>query len=389
MITIPETVESTSPTPREPPPIRVICVSFIPTFSSQPSQRLTFNAMSGSAPPSNVTEEHRAPAGAPLKLHPWSLGYVRLRLSAAVIRTVLGSAMFLAEKIFQGVPKDVEVTKTTLPSREEGRSINVHIYAPKDLDTSKPAAVHLNWHGSGFMIPCLGSDLEFCGKMASQLNMVVLDCDYRKAPEHPWPAAIQDVEDALLWALGQPQRFDLSRVSMGGFSAGANLALCVSTLHGHAVRSVAVFYPPCNFSINRENRKPPLEKHAHAIPLSVAKMFDASYILSTVDVDRKHPLISPIYADPKTFPPVVWLCCARGDTLYHDGKKLMDNLKSAGHSDVEFHDVLGEAHAFDKVNRAGSPTAQKTNDAYKAAYEAIERSWKASSPSSGLTTSRL
>ncbi|CAO1619491.1 unnamed protein product [Parajaminaea phylloscopi] len=316
----------------------------------------------------------KAPHSVPIKLHPWSLAYIRLRLSAMVIRGLLGSGMALEQFLLQSVPKDVQVTKTTIASREQGRSIRVHIYQPKDLDTSKPAAVHLNFHGSGFMIPCLASDREFCGKLASRLNMIVVDCDYRKAPEKPWPAAIQDTEDCLLWALSQPKRFDLSRVTIGGFSAGANLALCTSTLYGKELKGVVTFYPPCDFTVGREFKKAPPEKHSHAIPLAVAKMFDQSYILQT-GVDRGDPRISPAKADPTTFPPLVWLCCGRGDSLYNDGKKLMDSLASAGHSQTTFHEVPGEAHAFDKANRAGTEKAKKTQESYRLAFEAVEKAW--------------
>lgn len=291
-----------------------------------------------------------------------------------LIRTVLGGAITLAEFIFQDVPKDVKITKTTISSREEGRSIRVHIYQPRDLDTSLPAAVHLNFHGSGFMVPCLGSDRKFCSKLASQLNMVVVDCDYRKAPERPWPAAIQDTEDCVLWALSQNQHFDTSRITIGGFSAGANLALCTSTIYGDELKGVIAFYPPCDLTIDQQLKKPPPEKHGHAIPIFMARMFDKAYILS-VGVNRADPLISPIKANPNAFPRLVWLCCARGDTLYNDGKKLTESLRDAGHSQVTFYDVPGEAHAFDKGNRNGTEKAKKTQASYKSAIEAVQKSW--------------
>lgn len=284
--------------------------------------------------------------------------------------------MALADTLFQSVPKEVQVTQISIPTREKGRSLKAFIYEPKGLDKSqgKPA-VHLNFHGSGFMIPCLGSDKEFCGLLASRLNMVVVDCDYRKAPEWPWPAAVQDAEDCIIWALAQSDRFDTGRASIGGFSAGANLALCASTLHGDALRAVISFYPPCDFTVDRAMKDPPPEKHSSAIPVSVARMFDQSYILQT-GIDRKNPLISPVKADPKTFPPFVWLTCARGDTLYRDGKKLADQLTEAGSSQVEFHNVNGEGHAFDKACKAGTEKAGKKDECYRLAINMVERSWK-------------
>ncbi|PWN30751.1 alpha/beta-hydrolase [Jaminaea rosea] len=339
--------------------------------------------------------QRKAPGrdAAPIKHHPMSLQYIRLRLSAALIRGALGLGMFLAQYILQGVPSDVTVTHTTFPSRDKNRKLRVHIYQPKSLTkSSSPPPIHVNFHGSGFMIPSLGSDRQFCGDLASRLGCVVLDCDYRKAPEWPWPAAVQDAEDAILYALSQSGRWDTRRCTVGGFSAGGNLALCASTLHGKDLCGVLAFYPPTNLSVDRELKAPPPEKHSGAIPLGVAKMFDQSYILS-VGVDRTHPLVSPVKADPGSFPPLVWLTCARGDTLYRDGKALIEKLKGTpegqGPSDLYFHDVSGEGHAFDKAARKGTARDAKREESYKLALEAVQRAWKLGPGGRGADAARL
>lgn len=310
--------------------------------------------------------------------HKWSLRYFQIKLVAMLIRGVIGSTLPLAEILYQHVPKDVHVEKTSIPTRQEGRRIKVHIYTPEEQPNNsagpegKPPVL-LNFHGSGFMIPCLSSDREYLAMMAKKLGIVVIDCDYRKAPEWPFPAAVQDAEDALVWASEQGHRWDTSRISLSGFSAGGALALSVAALHGDHVSSVVAFYPPTNFTIARQDKKPPPEKHAHALPPSVTKFFDEAYTLP--GVDRADPLISPLKADPKSFPRHVWLGCATGDTLYNDGKELIDKLKAAGHPNAEFLSIPAEGHGFDKVAKNGTERREKTLQAYNAAFDVVEKSW--------------
>lgn len=142
----------------------------------------------------NLPVTRNAPSSAPLKVHAWSLEYIRCRLMAAFLRGLLGPPLRISGWL-QPMLSDVTCKMITIPSRQQGRSIKIHVYAPKSLPTTGKPAVHLNAHGSGFVLPSLGSDKEFCALLASQNQQVVLDCDYRKAPENPHPAAIQDYED--------------------------------------------------------------------------------------------------------------------------------------------------------------------------------------------------
>ena len=116
-------------------------------------------------------------------------------------------------------------------------------------------------------------------------------------------------------------------------------------------------------------------------------MFDQCYILS-VGVDRTNPLVSPTKADPKSFPPLVWLTCARGDTLYRDGKALIEKLD--GHvPDTYFHDVSGEGHAFDKAVRPGTARDEKRQKCYELALQAVQRAWKLGPGGKNAAASKL
>lgn len=79
----------------------------------------------------------------------------------------------------------------------------------------------------------------------------MLDCDYSKAPEYPFPYAYNEVIDVLSHVLSQPSKFDLDNLTIGGFSAGAGLAACVSAnekLAWKTVKGLVLTYPPGDFS---------------------------------------------------------------------------------------------------------------------------------------------
>ncbi|KAM0197338.1 hypothetical protein ACHAPI_005202 [Fusarium lateritium] len=116
-----------------------------------------------------------------------------------------------------------------IPSRDLGRFIDSWIYYPQNYKEDEKRGLVVNWHGGACMLPNLGMDHEFCEKIANESNVLVLDADYRKAPEYPFPAAVEDVEDTLRWVESQSRLFDTERVALSGFSSGANLALVASS----------------------------------------------------------------------------------------------------------------------------------------------------------------
>jgi acetyl esterase/lipase len=80
------------------------------------------------------------------------------------------------------------------------------------------------------------------------VGCAVLNVDYSKAPERQWPAAINDVDAAIRWARANAKEngWDNERISVGGFSAGGNLALCACLGNeGRDLKAVVAFYPPC------------------------------------------------------------------------------------------------------------------------------------------------
>ncbi|KAF2673596.1 alpha/beta-hydrolase [Microthyrium microscopicum] len=241
-----------------------------------------------------------------------TLQYLRLKVIASVIR-------FFATWSLD-VKADAD-EKIQIPSRNGKRKINVHIY--KSSTERHPSPVLLNWSSSGFVIDMHGSDHEFCRRMAQETDFTVLDASYALAPEYPFPAALEDAEDLILYVLNRPDEYDVNNIALSGFSAGANLALAVASdpagkARNGVIKSVLAFYPPCDLSIPPERKKAP-DGSAGTIPAFVARTFNECYIGSE---DPSNPAISISKADPRLFPPNVLIISAGKDNLAEEAEDL-------------------------------------------------------------------
>ena len=110
-----------------------------------------------------------------------------------------------------------------------GGDLAVRLYVP-DTDASAPLPVVVFAHGGGFVFCDLDSHDEFCRSMADAVGVAVVSVDYRRAPEHPGPAAMEDMYAAVNWAAEHAGEFggDADRLVVAGDSAGGNLAATVS-----------------------------------------------------------------------------------------------------------------------------------------------------------------
>lgn len=255
-----------------------------------------------------------------------------------------------------------------IPSRDSGRTIKVHVYhAPK---SSGPSPVLLNFHGSGFLLPFHGSDDEFCRRVSRGTRYTVLDVPYRLAPENPFPAALHDVEDAVKYALGRPDEFDLTRLSISGFSAGGNLALAASAtlFPPETFHSLIAFYPALDLSTDAAAKVAPDPK-GRVIPVPVARLFNRCYVPPSFD--RRDPRISPAFAQLDRFPKRILMITAEGDSLALEAEDLAEKLENQQGWHVVRQRMAGCSHAWDKRTRVGSHQEQAKDLAYTMAIELL------------------
>lgn len=300
----------------------------------------------------------------PIVNHTFSVAYLYDLVIAKLIRIPIKFLIALSYYIVHGPiilkrKYNVSRKRINISSRQNGRKIKVDAYIPNNLlKSTKQLPVHINWHGSGYVLDCFGADGDFCAYLANKMQCIILDADYRKSPEHPFPACIQDGEDVLnsifnnnSKAFKQIPPINLKNVSVGGGSAGANIALVMGVIFGGkkicAVTSIA---PPTDFRPQARPKLAPQPNHPRALPRKVTLFFDRCYLIP--NIDRSNPLLSPVTCDLQKGQldcKVVYIATGKGDTLYNDGYNLIKSLQRQGHKNAIFNGVPNEGHGFEKA----------------------------------------
>lgn len=256
-----------------------------------------------------------------------------------------------------------------VPSRDPQRTIIVHCY--RSAAAQEPTPILINFHGSGYVIPMHGSDDEFALKVKRETEFTVLDVQYRLAPENPFPAAPHDAEDVAKYVLAHPEQYDISRISVSGFSAGAALAL---GLCGHAFpkdtfKHVIAFYPPTDISIEPENKSPP-DPAGKPLPHWLARTFNDFY--APHPIDRTNLLLSPAGIETSHFPDKALIITCAYDNLAHEAEALGDRLKAEPGKHVQCKRMEGCNHGWDKAYKADSAEEQAKNEAYVMAVDMLQ-----------------
>jgi acetyl esterase len=141
-----------------------------------------------------------------------------------------------------GLPNGVDTREVAISATLTGR-----LYTPPGAAAPLPVLVYL--HGGGWVVGSVATHDPFCRLLSEAAGMIVVSVDYRLAPEHPYPAAVQDTLAAVRWAADHAARFggDAGRLAVGGDSSGANLAavaanrLCAIT--ETPLRALLLLYP--------------------------------------------------------------------------------------------------------------------------------------------------
>ncbi|MGI9576815.1 MAG: alpha/beta hydrolase, partial [Microthrixaceae bacterium] len=109
---------------------------------------------------------------------------------------------------------------------EHAGSVPIRVQRPEgEADAPHPAVLWL--HGGGYVLGKAAQDDKNCDELCRKLGVVAAAVDYRTAPEHPFPAALDDAHDALVWLAAQPE-VDAKRIAIAGASAGGGLAAALA-----------------------------------------------------------------------------------------------------------------------------------------------------------------
>ena len=203
------------------------------------------------------------------------------------------------------------------------------------------------FHGGGFVVGSLSSHDHLCRSIAAASGVAVISVDYRLAPEHPFPAAVEDAEAATSHIAANPHEFgiDPTRLAVGGDSAGGNLAAVVALhLHARGNTSLAMqllIYPATDCDLNTASYL----ENAEGYLLTRAAM---SWYLDQYVPDlsqRLDPSVSPLRAvDLSGLPPAL-VITAGHDPLRDEGEAYARRLIDAGVT-VKLSRYDGMIHGF-------------------------------------------
>ncbi|XVH33482.1 alpha/beta hydrolase (plasmid) [Haloferacaceae archaeon DSL9] len=271
-------------------------------------------------------------------------------LSPEQTRAVLGD-LFTPD----GDPEPVAaVDERKIPAY--ARDIRVRIYDP-DPDATLPAVVY--FHGGGWVAGNLDTHDSVARALASEGDCVVASVDYRKAPEHPFPAAVEDAYAATTWVADNAADIGAGDgLAVAGESAGGNLAAVVAQM---AVEKAAgapeidhqlLFYPVTDHAFDT----PSYEENADGFFLTTRAMvwFWNHYLRD--DIDGANPRASPLRAPEhvvSALPPATVITCGY-DPLRDEGFAYAEALEAAGVA-VDHANYDGMIHDFANMRRLADP----------------------------------
>jgi acetyl esterase len=212
-------------------------------------------------------------------------------------------------------------------------AIRVRHYTPVRSDGSGPEPLLVFFHGGGFVVGDLETHDGLCRLLCRDAGVHVMAIDYRLAPEHPAPAAIDDCYAAYRWALEHAAELgaDPSRVAVGGDSAGGNLAAVVCQLARHVGVELPalqlLLYPATNFAA--DTRSKTLFADGYFLTKKDMDWFRDNY-LGGSSLDAADPRISPLLADDLAGLPPAMVLTGGFDPLRDEGNQYADALAAAG-----------------------------------------------------------
>lgn len=225
-----------------------------------------------------------------------------------------------------------------------GGSIPIRIYSPNG---DGPFPVIVYYHGGGWVIATIDTYDASPRALSNAAKAVVVAVEYRKGPEHKFPAAHEDAYIAYAWVLANADKIngDHRRIAVAGESAGGNLAAGVALMAKKMGKRMPVHqvlvYPVTGYDFNT----PSYQENANAKPLNKAMMpwFFEKYLKTPADAES--PFISLVRAkDLEGLPPAT-IITAEIDPLRSDGRQYADRLKEAG-VPVNYKNYEGVTHEF-------------------------------------------
>jgi acetyl esterase len=250
----------------------------------------------------------------------------------------------------------------------DGGSIALRFYMPSARGRPLPILVY--YHGGGFVLGSLDSHDGECRALALGAGAIVVSVDYRLAPEHRFPTAVDDGLAALRWIAGNAASFggDPARIAVGGDSAGGNIAAVVARdARGDSAKIAfqLLIYPAVDFT-----RSHPSHRHFREGFMLTEESIDWFTDHYLGKRDRTHHRASPLFADDHAGVPPAMILTAGFDPLRDEAKAYADKLSAAGVA-VDYRCYEGLVHGFFNMSAAVDVARRALDDAVSALRRAL------------------
>ena len=235
---------------------------------------------------------------------------------------------------------------------EGAQAIPLRVYRPAGVADSRRLPVLVYFHGGGWVIGDLETHDVMCRQLTAEAGVSVISVDYRLAPEHKFPAAVDDAWAATRWIAAHAAELgvDADRLAVGGDSAGGNLAAVVALLArdagGPRIALKILLYPVTD--LERESQSYADLADGYMLTRDSMRWFRAQYLAKTEDAAdwRVSPLRAPSLAG---LPPAL-VVTAGYDPLRDEGEAYARRLREAGVS-VDAVSFGGMIHGFVPMGR--------------------------------------
>lgn len=233
--------------------------------------------------------------------------------------------------------------------------IPVRIYksadSPSRVSASEKMPALIFFHGGGWVFGDLDTHDVVCRILANGGPFTVISVDYRLAPEHQFPAAVDDAWAATDWVVKNSADLgiDSERIAVGGDSAGGNLASVVAltaAMRGVKVAAQLLLYPVTDFGMQHQS----YAEVTSGFPVTAMTMqWFKSHYLSNIE-DQLDWRVSPLRAKDLSGLPPTFLMTVGFDPLRDEGEAFAFRLRDAG-IEVDYHYLPGQIHGFLTMGR--------------------------------------
>ena len=264
----------------------------------------------------------------------------------------------LADRLIETLQRSKSATVARV-----NKDVSVRVFRPTHADSVVPALLWI--HGGGMVIGTAAQDDKLCQQFAQELGIVVASVDYRLSPEHPFPVPLEDCYAALEWLVRQPG-VDITRVAIGGASAGGGLAASLALL-ARDRGEISLTYQLLTYPMldDRSALRVDIDRRRLRLWDQSSNAFGWRSYLGPANIDRVPPLAAPARYEDLAGLPSAWIGVGTNDLFHDEDVAYAHRLRQSG-VPCELHIADRAYHSFDIVERK-TPIAQAFRAAQLAA----------------------